>query len=132
MHIEDFGQLPEAVTLSQLERFYEEILSDLRIDSKELSLNKLHLLGEAQWRTRDRTPDSHRHVIESWFISNWEDTDEFLFECLYAGVAFGLTKKFFKRALKTFNLDERSEFEKALVHSQGEFIDPYHSLKSQK
>ncbi len=130
MNIEDYNNLPETISMDELEGIYEKFIIDSRSEKIQLSLTKLSLLSDKQWHTYELPCEVVQQAVSNWLYDNWiSDSGDFLATALLASYSFGLKKSIFIKALEQFAGGTKSEYQNDLDNSVGDSINPYWSLE---
>jgi len=129
MNLEGYENLPEGLDKDELQNIYTIFFEELNSDDDEEMRAKLDILCDKQWHTYELPNDDIQEKIRTWLVNNWREEQEYLELILGVCYCFGLDKKLYVRALDVYQGEHKSEYENDLKQSDGDFIDPYWSMK---
>jgi len=128
--IDDLQNLPDVMTRDEVRKLCDLILKEADAEDSHTTLQKLEELGDRQWHMYELPDPQTQQEIRNWMIRNWISPTEAWLEGVLAVIyMFALDKQLFQRALQSYTGPHKDEFEKDLLHSPGEYIDPWWSMK---
>ena len=136
MRIEDFENLPETISLDEVDQLLISILSEASGSSLQSKLEKLEILGDKQWHTYEPPKAITRQRLKEWILKNCDNEEvapeNYVEAALSLSYDFGLDKEFYRKLLAIYDGENREEFLHHLEKSSGPNIDPWWSLKEGK
>ncbi len=129
MNVEDYEDLPDGMSLDEVERIFGLWYEASKNENLDTSLNKLNILGDKQWHTYDFPSDDVRDRLTVWLSEKIIDEESMLEDALGACYSFALSKKLFESYFSRYNGEHKDEFQIYLGRSAGDFIDPYQPFR---
>lgn len=133
MQLSEYRLLPDYMKPAEVEKYCILILRESSLEVVPQTLAKLREMSDRQWHTYELPSRSLQDELKNWLIQNWTtNSDEYLESVMVLGYCFGLDKEFFQKALSLYQGKSKNEFQRGLDKSDGEFIDPWWSMKASK
>ena len=128
---EDIDKYPEYPSEDIIKMFVDYVIQNSIDEDPKKTLSKLGDLGDKQWHTYQELPIEYKNNIKEFLIRIWNNNDnEFLESILSISYCFALEKGFYKKAFENYSGNFKSDFERDLNASVGEFINPWWTLKN--
>jgi hypothetical protein len=130
MDISDYKRLPDYLDPLAVDEYCLRALAESSTESVWITIEKLKELSDRQWHTYRLPPKALQIKLQSWLVKHWSsDSPEYLEAVMIISYCFGLEKRIFVRALKSYRGKFRTVFQKDLENSSEDFIDPWWGLK---
>jgi len=118
------------MTRDEIRKWCGLVLKEADTEDSLTTLQKLEELGDRQWHTYELPDPQTQQEIKNWMIRNWSSPTEAWLEGTLAVIyMFALNKQLFQKALQTYTGPHKEEFEKDLLNSHSDNIDPRWSMK---
>lgn len=124
--INEYGEYPDE---SIIEEFIDFVIQNSVDEQLMQTLDKLVELGDKQWHNYEEPKTNVKEKMKNFLISKWSEDSDFLEQVLAISYCFALDKDFYCLALNNYKGQHRNEFEKDLINSPGENIDPYWTMR---
>ncbi len=126
---EDLNNYEEYPSEGVIEEFIDFVIKNSVNEPLMLTLDKLGELGDKQWHCYEEPKMHVKEKVKAFLSSNWTNESDFLEQILVVSYCFALDKVFYQKALDSYAGEHYKHFEKDLVNSPGENIDPYWTMR---
>jgi hypothetical protein len=132
MDINDYNNLPDGMSMLEVEHVFNLWLAQAKNESLEVTLSKLDILSDLQWHSYELPSKDTRDKLTQWIMDKCEKVaNESIDILLGACYCFGLNTGLYRKLLDIYTGESLEEFQSKLDKSADTYgyIDPYVSLK---
>lgn len=127
---EDLNNYEEYPSQEVIEEFIDFVIRNSLNEDLMLTLEKLVDLGDKQWHCYEEPKMHVKEKLRNFLTSNWTNETDYLENVLILSYCFALDKSFYQKALNSYSGKHYKNFEKDLINSLGENIDPYWTMRN--
>jgi hypothetical protein len=127
---EQINDYPEYPKQEIINIFVDFVIANSIDEPLNKTLEKLEELADKQYHLYQEPKKKIKEKLKNWIVANWNSASDELLEsimCVLSG--FAMKKELYQIALDNYNGEDKSDFEKILINSSEENINPWWDLK---